>query len=110
MLVKFHSNVAGELFMFAPVARALLDILGKRADARGVITAEQLLSAIERLQQAVAVGGERPLPAGDGATRTPDDAPATSVSLAQRAFPLIDLMQRTQREDGFILWQAPQDF
>ena len=32
------------------------------------------------------------------------------VHLAQRATPLIHLMEWTQKENGFILWEAPYDF
>lgn len=110
MLVRFHSSVAGELFMFAPVAHALLDFIGKRADARGVITAEQLAEAIARLQQAVAAGGSLPLPCEAEPQLDRDGRPETPISLSRRAFPLIDLLQRTQRDEGYILWEAPQDF
>jgi hypothetical protein len=110
MLVRFHSSVAGELFMFAPVAHALLDIIGKRSDARGVITAEQLPAAIEALRQAVAAGGALPLACEAPPQLDREGRPETPVSLARRAFPLSELMQRTQRDEGYILWEAAQDF
>lgn len=110
MLVKFHSSVAGEIFMFAPVARALLEIIGKRPEARGVITAEQLADAIARLRQAVAAGGSLPLACEPPPQLDREGRPETPVSLSRRAFPLIDMLQRTQRDDGYLLWEAPQDF
>lgn len=110
MLVKFHSSVAGEIVMFAPVAHALLEIVGKRCDERGVITAEQVGEAIERLRQAVAAGGSLPLPCDANPAPDRDGRPVEPISLSRRAFPLLDLLQRTQRDDGYILWEAPKDF
>ena len=110
MLVKFHSSVAGEIIMFAPVAHALLEIIGKRAEERGVVTTEQLGAAIDRLRQAVAAGGSQPLPCDANPPPDRNGRPVEAISLSRRAFPLIDLLQRTQRDEGFILWEAPKDF
>ncbi len=52
MLVKFDSNVAGEMLMFADVARRLLTVAGKECTARGVITREQIPEIVVRLRQA----------------------------------------------------------
>ncbi|MEF8734667.1 MAG: DUF1840 domain-containing protein [Candidatus Accumulibacter meliphilus] len=119
MLVKFNSSTSGQIMMFAAAARQLLEILRKDCTARGVITAEQLPEAIERLRTAVA-GGRRNVAAGLPAPSTapeknegsegdhPEDDPP--IGLAQRAFPLIELLEWTQKEDGFILWEAAKDF
>ncbi|MEF8723935.1 MAG: DUF1840 domain-containing protein [Candidatus Accumulibacter delftensis] len=119
MLVKFNSSTSGQIMMFAPAARQLLEILHKDCTARGVITTEQLPEAIERLRTAVA-GGRRSvaeaLPTPSTAPENnegsdgdhPEDGPP--IGLAQRAFPLIELLEWTQKEDGFILWEAAKDF
>ena len=51
MLVKFDSNVAGEMLMFADVARRLLTLAGKECTARGVITREQIPEIVARLRR-----------------------------------------------------------
>ena len=130
MLIKLTSNTSGELVMFAQHARRLFEIIGKECTARGVFTFEQLPSALARLYQAVdeeklatrlRANEER---AGkshaDGAADTDamdDDGDAatahhaaTRVGLAQRARPLINLMEWTVKEKGYILWEARQDF
>ena len=38
------------------------------------------------------------------------DADGPPVGLAQRAYPLIELLEWTRKEDGFILWEAANDF
>ena len=90
MLVKFDSNVAGEMLMFADVARRLLTLAGKECTARGVITREQIrrsLRAFARRQMPTVRHMRRPM-----ATMRNSNV----VSLGQRAQPL----HRTPRTDG----------
>lgn len=111
MLVKFISSTSGQIMMFAPVARQLLEILGKDCRARGVITTEQLPEALIRLRRAVADPSRHPTANSESADDDGDDAPeASSVGLAQRAYPFIELIEWTRKDDGFILWEAAQDF
>lgn len=109
MLVKFESNVAGELMMFADVARRLLQIAGKECTARGVILAEQIPGIVARLRAAMAaekaVAGAAP--AAECDERGAEEAP---VSLGRRAQPFVEFLELTARDEGFVLWQAPQDF
>ncbi|HMW16970.1 MAG TPA: DUF1840 domain-containing protein [Accumulibacter sp.] len=113
MLVKFTSSTSGQILMMSPVARQLLEIVGKTCSARGVFTAEQLPDAIRRLQNAVhdpqrqsaSPSAEATAPAADA-----DEAEETRVGLGQRAFPLIELFERTLADEGFVMWEAPGDF
>jgi len=107
MLVRFESNVAGEMLMFAEVARRLLRSAGKECSARGVILAEQVPEIVARLRAAVAADrADAAAPPDED-----DDAGARPVSLGQRAQPFIELLELTAREaDGFVLWEAPRDF
>lgn len=108
MLIKFESNVAGEMLMFAEVARRLLQIAGKECTARGVILAEQVPEIVARLRAAVAAehGQAQPAAADDEAPDTPPP-----VGLGQRAQPFIELLELTARDkDGFVVWEAPRDF
>ena len=123
MLVRLTSSTSGEMIMFAEHARWLFDIIGKVSTARGVFTKEQLPEAIARLKQAVAEdklaqqASERQEQL-DGADEKDEDeevvearkAGRIGVNLAQRAQPLINLMEWTNKEGGFILWEAERDF
>lgn len=105
MLVKFDSNVAGELLMFADVARRLLTLAGKACTARGVIQADQIPGIVARLRAAAdaekAAQGNPP----------PDEEVDAPVSLGRRAQPFIEFLELTAREkDGFVLWEAARDF
>jgi hypothetical protein len=113
MLVKFTSSTSGQIMMFASVARQLLEAIGKDCSARGVITTEQLPEAIARLRRAAADQKASPAATGGdaGAAGTTDvDDESPTVGLGQRAFPLIELLQWTQQEEGFVLWEADRDF
>ena len=140
MLVRLTSSTSGEIIMFADHAHALFEWIGKETTARGVFTAEQLPEAIDRLRRGVEeekaaakrLGEE--LRANEGKSRMRDDEAdedeengdggddeddgnekkkktlKVKVSLGQRAQPLINLMQWTLKEEGFILWEASADF
>jgi hypothetical protein len=104
MLVKFNSSVAGELLMFADVARRILQTAGKSCTARGVILAVEVPEIVARLRQAAAA--ERAAHSADG-----EDDDANLVSFGRRAQPFIELLELTAREpEGFVLWEAAQDF
>ena len=103
--------------MFAEHAHPLFEAMGKVGSARGVFSKEQLPGAIAALRRFVneekqaATRGDEELPEetnlGDG-----DEAkePEELVALGQRAVPLIRLMEWTLKEEGFVLWEAPNDF
>lgn len=105
MLVKFHSSAAGNLILFAEPAARLLRALGKECSARGVITAEQLPAAIATLDALIHRSEAAP-----SAAAAEDEEAVLPVDLARRAVPLLKLLRHTQAEDGYVLWEAPQDF
>ena len=123
MLVRLTSSTSGEMVMFAKHAHVLFEWIGKECTAHGVFTREQLPEAISRLRQgieqekqAVKRQAEEERAAGSRDADESDDdgkkekSPDELVSLVQRAQPLLNLMQWTLREDGFILWEAGGDF
>ncbi len=122
MLVKLTSSTSGEMIMFAEQVRRLYEIIDKECTARGVFTKEQVPEALAKLHHAVhaekmalhAARHEASEDDIDDADETPDDEDYKTgrvvVNLAQRATPLIHLMERTQKEAGFILWEADKDF
>ena len=102
MLYEFKSRAGGTVVMTGLVAERLLTLIGKEAGPQGIFTVAQLADAIAALQAAV----EREKAEG-GAREDEDDAPrGTSpvVTLAQRAWPLIDLMQTALRKEQPVTW------
>ncbi len=109
MLVTFTSSTSGQIMMFAQVARQLLELVGKDCGARGVITTEQLPEAIQRLRAATAdQKSHASAEAVDNDGGAEHDA--VPIGLGQRAYPLIELLEWTRKEDGFVLWEAAKDF
>jgi len=108
MLVKFISSETGELMMFAEAAHQLLGAVGKECTARGTFTVEEMLPAAEALKSAVQ-RGEAPPPSREGEEEPGNEKP---VALGQRAWPLIDMLERTARggQRANIVWEAPRDF
>jgi len=108
MLVEFHSSTSGELKMFADIARQVLEILRKEPLARGVITFAELPDAIAHIGDALARTAETAsvLDANDdGGSGEP--AP---VSMRQRLVPFLDLLRRTEEQEGYVMWEAQVDF
>lgn len=121
MLVRLNSSTSGEMIMFAEHARQLFDIIGKECTARGVFVKEQLPDAIARLHHAVEEEKKLLIEVEhkarrEGIDEEEDEADEehksgrAGVHLGQRATPLIHLMEWTQKESGFILWEADKDF
>lgn len=105
-LVVFRSRAAGEIYMFAESAQRIFEIIGRAESQRGVITAEQMPDALARLTTAV----EADKKATEHASRQvspPDDSAepqARGVTLAQRAFPLLEMMRAAQKKGVDITW------
>lgn len=102
MIVTFKSKASGDVIMFGDVAHQLMRIMGKDADAKGIITPEQLPDAIAALKAAIA--GDR----ANGRTPEDEDQPvaAQRVTLAQRAIPLLELLEWSQKKGVPVTWGA----
>lgn len=113
MLVTFKSAASADVIMFGAVAQTLIDILGKTSDeGSGIVTVAQLPEAITRLKRAIeedrARQAERPHDEdtdtdaeGDEAGRS---AMAAPVGLAQRAWPLLNMLEAALREKEPVVW------
>jgi len=107
MLYEFKSRAAGTVVMTGPVAERLLAIVGKSPGPTGIFTVAQMPAAIAALQAAVerekaeAAAPEPPSDDGQAADERP-----RPVSLAQRAWPLIDLLRTAHGADKPVTWGA----
>ena len=107
MLVTFISSETGELMMFADMAGALLRAVGKETTKTGTFTRDEMLPAAQLLRAAVARGE----PAGSSAGES-DEAGEEPVTLGPRAWPLIDMLERSSKggAKANIVWKAAADF
>jgi len=109
MLVRFDSSETAEVLMYADTAKMLLTALGKETTARGTFTQPEMLPAAEALREAARQAGQPPEEEDeegkDGKKKPP-------VSFGQRAWPLIDMLERTARAgpEAWVVWEASADF
>jgi hypothetical protein len=108
MLYEFKSRATGTVVMTGPVAEQVLAIVGKAAGPQGIFTVEQMGPAIAALQ--AAVERERTERASDARDADRDGADeheadgAPSISLAQRAWPLMDMLRAARAADQVVTW------
>jgi serine phosphatase RsbU (regulator of sigma subunit) len=107
-LVVFRSKAAGEIFMFAETARRILAIIGKQDTPRGVISAEQAGEALARLTAAVEEEKaqiERSREEAEQAQRQGEPVEgARSITLGQRAFPLLEMLRAAEKKRVDVTW------
>ena len=99
MLIRFDSK-AGSITMFGDVAVNLLRMMGQSGSIPGAILGADIPPALDRLRQAVA--GVQPPPKKDKA----DDRAETPVGMQQRAFPLIELLERAAKQGADVVWET----
>lgn len=111
MLIVFKSDAAADVIMFGDVGKKLLSILGKDMDvAKGIVTVEQLPDAIARLHAAIDEDKARQAARGededeDGDAAGPErSGMAAPVGLAQRAWPLLEMLEASQKEGVPVVW------
>lgn len=115
MLIAFRSKAATEILMLVEHARVVLELSGKAgnvaAESRGTFTVEQLPAAIVALEQAVAAvpvaaqNDAADASTEDDATEDTGSASRVSVSLRQRAFPLLDMLRSAQKKAVTVSWE-----
>lgn len=108
-LVIFRSKVAADITMFADNARRIFEVIGRPESARGVITAEQVPDALQRLTAAVDQDrAQHRAASADAANDEPEGKgmQARGVTFAQRAFPLIEMLRAAQKKEADVTWGA----
>lgn len=109
MLVRFDSSETAEVLMYADTAKMLLTALGKETTARGTFTQPEMLPSAEALREAARQAGQPPEEEDEEGKEGKKKPP---VSFGQRAWPLIDMFERTARagSDAWVVWEASADF
>lgn len=101
MIYKFKSKATGDLIMLGALGDRLLTLIGKEPAAQGIIEPHAYTAAIAALQAAIA---EEDRAAAASANDDETEPAAQGVSLRQRAWPLIEMMQRCQAAKEPIVW------
>jgi len=101
MLYKFKSKAAGDLVLLEPQGKQFLQLIGKTVQAKGIIEPSDMPAAIAAIAQQ-----EADQDAAREKARQQGAAPPVfdSISLRQRCKPIIDMLNRCQREQQPIVW------
>jgi len=108
MIVTFKSAASADVIYFGDVAKRMLELMGKDADDKGIVTVEQLPDAIARLKAAIDADRERHLRLVQGEERGTEAAEGggtrPAVSLTQRALPLLAMLEESLAEKKPMVW------
>jgi len=115
MLITFKSKAGADVLMFGDIAQQLLDLLEKDSHAaQGIVTAEQLPGAISRLESLIENECTRQYAKSVDEREAEEEVEieagrtgmAAVVNLAQRAWPLLDLMRCSCAANEPVIWDA----
>lgn len=104
MLVTFRTDAYANITMFGDVAVELLRMMGHSGTVPSAMSAEDIPAALERLNAALAA--REPAEAEQRARQDDDDANEPRVSLRNRAFPLVELLEAAQRDNVPVMWDG----
>ncbi len=93
MLYRFKSAAAADLIMLREHGDALLGLIGKPVAAQGIVTVQELPSAIGALDTAMG-GGDPESPARD----------ADEIPLRRRAWPLMEMLRSARAAAVPVVW------
>jgi len=98
MLVTFSTDAYADITMFGDIAISLLKKMGHSGTVPSAIVAADVPAALNRLT--AAIEGEK---AATPATEQDEDEP--SVSVANRALPLIALLAAAAKAKADVMWK-----
>ena len=114
MIYEFKSRATGTVIMTRPVAEWILQIVGKTPGPTGIVTVDQMPGAIAALHKAIdderqalraeSRGGTQGQAGAQGEDAAADDADSHTVSLAQRAFPFIEMLEAAHKAGKDVTW------
>jgi len=105
MLYKFKSKAAGNLILLEPQGVQFLTLIGKTPTPSGIIEPDQMPKAIADLQEAVRrVEAEQAQAVTEANAQGQATPRFESISLRQRAKPIIDMLQRCHQAGQPIVW------
>jgi hypothetical protein len=102
MLVTFKSKAYGDVTMFGDVALKLIRIMGHGGTVPGAIGADEIELSLGRLR--AAVQADKELNAGKAEELHDGEEGGHRVSLAQRAVPLIEMLEAAERLGAPVMW------
>lgn len=106
-VVKFRSKASAEIVMLQSHAERLFSIMGLELATQGVIPTDALAGALARLSAAVLeekMAQQSAPPQSEDEEAAVPKGMAAPVSLQQRAYPLLRMMQAAQQNQVDVHW------
>lgn len=105
MLYRFKSKAGADVIMLGDSGNDVLRLLGRAPAPQGILESAQLPALIQALEAGVAADEAQFQEAVDAAKAAGEPVPRRQgVSLRQRAWPLRELMVRSQKEGADVVW------
>lgn len=105
MLYCFKSKAGADVLMLAESGDALLRLMGREPSARGIFQSADLPALIQALETGVAADEAQFAQAVEAAREAGEPPPKRpGVTLRQRAWPLLELMQRSLQHGADVVW------
>lgn len=101
MLYEFRSRATGTITMTSKTGAEILRIIGKDPDPTGIITVAQIPGAIAALKTAA---DNEPPPPEATKPKDEDTPPEPFISLRQRVYPLIEMLEQAKAADADVTW------
>lgn len=105
MLVTFSTEAYADISMFGEVAQRLLKLMGNSATIPGAILADDVPSALSKLQSGLDAGAGGEEMAHGQVDVDADDTQAQSVNLRKRALPLLALLEAAGKAHENVMWK-----
>lgn len=102
MIVHFRTDAYATITMFGDIAIRLLKLMGHSGTVPSAIKAEDVPAALEKLRTGLGIHGSEPQPAPSLTEAEEEQEPL--VSLATRAFPLVELLEAAAAEECDVMW------
>ena len=104
-LYRFKSRETADLIMLEPHGKRILQVLGKDPAHQGILLAQDMPAAIEKLRAAAQAEEEAHQRMREEAEAAGDPPPQfDAVSLRVRSAPFIEMLQRCIKADVELVW------
>jgi hypothetical protein len=105
MIVTFRTKAYANITMFGDVAKQLLELMGHSSTVPSAIKAEDVPTALARLE--VAINERKAADAASAVEGDRDDyASSRKVTLSQRAGPLLELLRAAAAKKADVMWDS----
>ncbi len=105
MLITFRCHSHSNVTMFGDIAIKMIKMMGHSGSVPGSISAQDIPDALSRLTSALAAQ-EAIEKNNSQAMEEDEEQEEQTVSLARRAFPLIELLKSAIKEECEVMWDS----